>query len=290
MDTNNIKNDAENMTSFQKAWAILLPYLLYYLAYSAAYIILTFIQEALMGSLKENCRQFMTEHAGTVAGVTGGISMMLGIVPLIPMLKRELFRRRGMHSDVTGKEAVSRRIKELFFTGVLALTSSLGLNVLLTLTGFADSSGTYQEVARNQYGVVFGVGLILYGLISPLAEEVVFRGIIFNRMRRLYGPILAILVSGLFFGAFHGNLVQGVYGGCMGFLMAWLYEKSGWFAVPFFFHAMANLAVYITAYIGSLQEVLFTPAGCVILLIISAGCILVERRMGRTYDRDDNML
>ena len=108
----------------------------------------------------------------------------------------------------------ARRMAAL--TVVLAFSVSLGLNALLTLTGFADSSQTYQKVADRQYGVAFAVGFILYGLISPLAEEVVFRGVIYNRLRRLYNPAIGIVASGLLFGAFHGNLVQGVYGACLG--------------------------------------------------------------------------
>ncbi len=260
-EVKNIKNESTGLSSLRKAWEVLFPYLLYYLAYSTVYIILAFVQ------------------AATVAGVTGGLSMMLGVLPIIPMFKKELLWLSSMNSDDT-KQGRGRLIKEILFTGILAFCSSLGLNVLLTLTGFADSSQTYREVADNQYGVAFAAGLFLYGLISPLAEEVVFRGVIFNRMRRFYGPVLAIVASGLFFGAFHGNIVQGVYGGCMGILMACLYEKNSRFVIPFFFHMVSNLAVYITAYVEPLQEVLFTVAGCVVLLV-AAGCVwIVWKRDG----------
>lgn len=275
MKTKKVENGTEGQNSLQKAWEVLLPYLLYYLAYSAAYIILTFLQEALLNSKNEAYRSFMTEQAATVAGVTGGLGMMLGILPILPMLKKELGLRSSMNDQEKRGQSL---VKEILFTVIVAFASSLGLNIILTLTGLADSSQTYQEVADRQYGVVFVVGLILYGLVSPLAEEVVFRGVIFNRMRRLYGSFLAILASGLFFGAFHGNMVQGVYGGCMGILMAYLYERSGRFAVPFCFHMTANLAVYITAYTEYLQEMLFTPAVCVILLAVAVGCIVLDWR------------
>lgn len=275
-----IKKDTENMSSLQKAWEVLFPYLLYYLAYSAAYIVLAFVQEALLQSQGEEYQRFLTKQAATVAGVMGGLSMMLGVLPIVPMLKRELLWRSSMLDAVT-KRTRESLVKEILFTGILAVSSSLGLNVLLTLTGFADSSQAYRQVADHQYGVAFAVGLILYGLVSPLAEEVVFRGVIFNRLRRLYGPVLAIVASGLFFGAFHGNIVQGVYGGCMGILMAYLYERSGRFVIPFFFHMLSNLAVYITAHIEPLQEALFTAAGCAVLLMIAGGCVLaVWKREG----------
>lgn len=282
------KNNTGRQTSIQKAWEVLLPYLLYYLAYNAAYLILAFLYQTTVQSFGGAYGQFMDTHAPTVAGAMGGLCMLVGILPLVPMLKEELrgrgetlgFVRTKAAHDTEAVTAAGKRFmpgRMAVLTVLLALSASLGLNALLTLTGFADSSQTYQEVADRQYGVAFAVGLALYGLLSPLAEEVVFRGVIYNRLRRLYNPTVGIAVSGLFFGAFHGNLVQGVYGACLGMLMAYLYERSGRFLIPLLFHAVANLAVYTTARFAGVQEILFTPAGCAVLLAVSAGCVWVER-------------
>lgn len=266
---------------------MLFPYLLYYLGYNAAYLILAFAYQVTVKYLGGAYGQFMTAHAPTVAGVMGGLCMLAGILPLVPMLKEELqvrgetfgFVRTKAADDTKAITAADKRYMRRMaaLTALLALSASLGLNALLTLTGFADGSQAYQKVADRQYGVAFAVGLVLYGLISPFAEEVVFRGVIYNRLRRLYNPVIGIVVSGLLFGAFHGNLVQGVYGACLGMLMAYLYERSGRFLIPLIFHAVANLAVYTTARLAGVQEILFTPAGCVVLLAVSTGCVWVER-------------
>lgn len=299
-------------TSLQKAWEVLFPYLLYYLTYNAAYLILAFVYQATVEHFGGACGQFLTAHAANVTGVMGGLCMLAGILPVVPMLKEELRGRGETLCPATKKETGSgisaaavgtaggtgkveasedaaekltepvggsvRRMAAL--TVILAFSVSLGLNALLTLTGFADSSQTYQKVADRQYGVAFALGLVLYGLISPLAEEVVFRGVIYNRLRRLYNPAIGIAASGLLFGAFHGNLVQGVYGACLGMLMAYLYEKSGKFGMPFLFHAVANLAVYTTARMEGVQALLLTPAGCAAMLAVSAGCVLAVHRSG----------
>lgn len=278
-------------TSLGKAWEVLFPYLLYYLAYNAAYLVLAFAYQATVNRFGGAYGQFMTAHVPTVTGVMGGLCMLAGILPLAPMLKAEL-QERGETFDfktktVEGTDAVTaacRRYRQgrmAALTVLLALSASIGLNVLLTLTGFANGSQTYREVADRQYGVAFAVGLVLYGLISPFAEEVVFRGVIYNRLRRFYNPAIGIGISGLFFGAFHGNLVQGVYGACLGMLMAYLYERSGSFQIPLLFHAVANLAVYTTTRLESVQELLFTPAGCAVLLAVSAVCVWAERRLGK---------
>lgn len=320
------------MGKLQKAWEVLLPYLLYYLVYIVAYLVLALVYQVSIRSIEGIYWQFRMTHAvtvadvlaigcqsvlfasniyaSTIAGVMGGLCMLAGILPVVPMLKEELRGRGETLRPATKKETgsvisaaavgaaggtgkveacedaagkltklVSKNARRMaVLTVILAFSVSLGLNALLTLTGFADSSQTYQKVADRQYGVTFALGLVLYGLISPLAEEVVFRGVIYNRLRRLYNPAIGIVASGLLFGAFHGNPVQGVYGACLGMLMAYLYEKSGKFGTPFLFHAVANLAVYTTARMEGVQALLLTPAGCAVLLAVSAGCVLAVQK------------
>lgn len=263
------KNDTGRKTSLQKTWEVLFPYLLYYLTYNAAYLILAFAYQVTRENAGGAYGEFVRSHAATVVGVMNGLCMLAGILPLVPMLKSELRERGGA---VKGSGIMTA------LTAVLAFSVSLGLNALFTLIGFVDSSQAYREVADRQYGVAFAVGVILYGLISPLAEEVVFRGVIYNRMRRFYGPAVGIVMSGILFGVFHGNPVQGVYGACLGMLMSYLYERSRRFMIPLLFHAVANLAVYTSARIDRVQ---LTPAGCAVLLAVSIGCIVMERRFGK---------
>lgn len=266
----------EKRVSFQKAWDILFPFLLYYLAYNAAYLILAILYQASVKSIGGAYGEFMTANEAAVSGIAGGLCSLAGILPLLPMLKKELFWRRERCGSraVGGTEDGGKRkvFARLTIAVIFAVCVSLGINALFTLTGFAESSETYRQVADRQYGVAFGIGLILYGLISPLAEEAVFRGVIYNRMRRHFGPLVGIVASALFFGLFHGNLVQGVYGTVMGILIACVYERQGSFVSPFLFHAAANLSVYAAAHFPGVQAVLFTPAGCAVLLAAAAGC------------------
>lgn len=264
-----------DMTSLQKAWEVLFPCLLYYLTYNAIYLILAFLLNVMQNSLGEGYEQWLTAHTATISGVAGGLCKVLGILPLVPMLRRELADRKtseGRRLSVC-RHGLTEWVKRAFTTVLLAFSASLSLNILLTLTGFTDSSQTYQEVADRQYGVAFGIGIVLYGLAAPLVEEVVFRGVIYNRLRRFYGSVIGMVVSGIFFGIFHGNLVQGVYGACVGILIAYVYERQGSFFFPVLFHAVANLVVYSIVYLQAVRDALFTPWGCGILLLVSAGCV-----------------
>lgn len=268
--------------TFYKIWDILKPFLIYYILHNVVFVLGLSLCRMTAEALGDEYLTYLTGHAQTVTGVVSGLSMFICVLPLLPMLRRELAGHKASVSCAKRQN----KVVSIALTVMLAVSSSLGLNVLFALTGMVKNSVEYQEVANRQYGVAFGIGMLLYGLISPIAEEIVFRGLVFNRMRRYYPHMAAVLVSGVLFGIYHGNLVQGLYGGCMGILMAYMYERRHSFAVPCLFHATANTVVYAAAQSSRLQEEaawiwqgIYTPQGCVILLGIAAACVVITERM-----------
>lgn len=269
--------------SIYKVWEVFGPFITYYFTYNAAFLLIAYMCNAAMGYFGIELREYMTTHEATLTNAVSGLSMLIGVLPLIPMLRRELaVNRESADNEASGKVEsgkVRQKIVDVVLTVILAASSSVGINILLALTGFVQTSAVYQDVARQQYGVIFGVGAVLFGLISPIVEEIVFRGLVFNRMRRYYPVAVAMIVSGMLFGAYHGNLVQGVYGTCMGILLAYTYERMRSFFIPCLFHAVANLMVYTLAQNAEVHARVFTAAGCVILLTISGICIFVIEKL-----------
>lgn len=154
--------------------------------------------------------------------------------------------REGQDGSRLGSRGEGRPLLpgSLSFFG-LAVSLPLGLNLLLSLLPLAKLSPSFQETAASQAAVPVWLGLALYGLAAPFSEELVFRGILYGRARQLFGKSAAMLFSGLLFGIYHGNLVQGVYGALLGTLLCFLYEREGSLLAPVIFHGTANLAVYL---------------------------------------------
>lgn len=126
---------------------------------------------------------------------------------------------------------------------------ALLLNYLFVVTGFIQNSEQYQKVAERQFSLPFWLAFLFYGILSPFAEEVLFRGILYRFFKRTMNQKIALFGSALVFGAFHGNPVQMVYGTLMGIMMAWWYEKEGRLLAPILFHGAANTAVYLISYL-----------------------------------------
>lgn len=159
--------------------------------------------------------------------------------------------------------------------------SSLGLNIAMELAGVVDKSAEYQKVVADQYSAHFLLGLIAYGLVSPIAEELVFRGIIHNVLKRNMANKVALVYSSVFFGFYHMNYVQGVYGFVMGCLIAYAYEYFGSFKLAVAVHVAINVLVYCLSYTPVVESGFVSWPVCLVLAVMAVVCL---RQMGRRKD------
>lgn len=271
----NEKNNYSNHICAAKD--ILIPVLIYFLVYLLALAGFTSVISDILRKLmihENNMCNIITEQEATIKGIINGIAMLIGIMPLIPSFRKEIKENRN---KLTGKH-INRIPVSILLTVVLAVTSSITINILFVWLHILDMSKSYSQVSENQYSVMFLFGLFLYGVVSPLAEEVVFRGIVYNRMKKYFSVKVSIAASACFFGIYHANLVQGIYGLLMGVLIAYVYEKFDSFFYAFLFHAAANIAVYTVTSYENLYRIVMTPYACVILAgILLVGLIVVFR-------------
>ena len=71
-----------------------------------------------------------------------------------------------------------------------------------------------------------GLRVLVIAILAPLIEEYLFRKQLIDRMRP-YGERLAVTVSALLFGLFHGNLSQFFYAFALGLVFGYLYLRTG---------------------------------------------------------------
>ena len=86
---------------------------------------------------------------------------------------------------------------------------------------------------------------------APLAEEMVFRVVIYRRLRRETGFWMAAAVSSLLFALYHGNLPQGIYALLVGAVLAFLMESYQAALAPVLAHMAANLLSVLLTWAGT---------------------------------------
>ena len=81
---------------------------------------------------------------------------------------------------------------------------------------------TLTETAEQVSGASDTFSMFLYvGLFAPVAEEILFRGLLL-RMLRPYGKRFAILATAFLFAMFHGNFVQSPYAFVIGLVLGYV--------------------------------------------------------------------
>ena len=114
-------------------------------------------------------------------------------------------------------------------------------NNLIKLSQLSQYSELYEKTSTGLYSASFGIQLVALGIVAPIAEELLFRGVVFNRLKVSLSVKMAAIWSSLVFAAFHVNLVQFIYALIMGLALAWIYEQYGSIKAPILFHIFANI-------------------------------------------------
>ncbi|MGH2410358.1 MAG: lysostaphin resistance A-like protein, partial [Chloroflexota bacterium] len=88
---------------------------------------------------------------------------------------------------------------------------------------------------------VLDVVIILTGVVlTPLVEELLFRGVLYQALRRTMPMGTAALIGSMIFAGMHFTLALFIPLTVMGYVLAWLYERSGSLIPGMLVHACNN--------------------------------------------------
>ena len=166
----------------------------------------------------------------------------------------------------------------LRYVGIVAFLSvcvSVLLNILLLQTNLPEYSERYQEASVLLYSPPFWQQLLTSGLLIPIVEELVFRGIGFRLLRRWISFPWAMIISAVGFGAYHGNLVQFVYATICGVLLAYLCEKYDSIIAPIVSHMAMNIVAVLLTQWGVFAQVLKSGMVSLVVIVACGVCVAI---------------
>lgn len=170
-------------------------------------------------------------------------------VVLIPIYILLLMGDEKKRRNSLGIRYTTPGIKRLGVVFVLGMSAAVSVNVIVSLSQIARFSPKYQQVSEVIYSGGLFMEIVSAVISAPILEELFFRGMIYKRLRDMINVKATVVISALFFGAFHGNLVQFVYAFIIGLMLAYVYEKFKTIWAPVIFHIGANLiSVLITEF------------------------------------------
>ncbi len=166
--------------------------------------------------------------------------------------------------------------------------------ILQSALGLSDTG--YERVAQNFYQQELLIEIAALCVLGPLAEEIVYRGFVYQRLREKGSETLAAVCSALLFGVMHFNLVQCAYAFVLGILLAHIVNRTGSLLTAAAAHMAANLVSVLwteTDWLELLNQAGLRQYAAAVLSVLFTGMFLsygnqMSRRSGQAKQRTDN--
>lgn len=112
-----------------------------------------------------------------------------------------------------------------------------------------DLSDLLSQIPQVAWPVLLA-GAVLFIFVNAIGEELIWRGLFIDRLGSMFGPLTAIMIQGVSFGAQHAQGVpRGLVGmgmaGIWGIMLGWLRRSSGGMLAPIFAHLVADATVAV---------------------------------------------
>ena len=235
-----------NSSYWRRVWDLVYPWLVYQgivtlvMMGISGYLLITQPQvfDTLQG-LRDSTTVFnelMQKHYVLIA--------LIGCALTIPLLWLFMVkdRQKEQREDFRLEQWQRTGFLSFLLCFVLGISSCIVLNHVLIYSGVYDLLAEgFEDTAQTLYQGKLLPELISIGILTPLVEELLFRGLAYRRIRWYLDALPAMIVSALLFALFHGNLLQGIYAFAMGFLMAFVYERTHHILAPICIHVGGNL-------------------------------------------------
>lgn len=157
------------------------------------------------------------------AFLIGAIAMKASVKQLLPFKKVPMSTVAALLTFGVAVAQVSNNIASRF-------------SIIFENMGFSTDYGDVG--ADNALEIVLMV--ITVGVLPAFFEEILFRGLVLNRLQKVTSDTFAIFFSALMFGLIHGNVVQIPFAFLLGLYLGWMtvYTKS---IIPaMLFHCLNN--------------------------------------------------
>lgn len=242
-----------------RIWRIACPVLVYYIVSELVYF-------ALELSLGTETQNYMQKQLLCAAAT----------IPFTLVFYREDGRA------ASEKQSLKQNVMRCFCAALGGASLGIAVNNVLAMTPLIGYSKGFQTANAAFFAGSVAFELLGSCLVIPIAEELLFRGVVFRRLRLLVGGTPAVVCSALLFGVMHFNLVQFLYASALGLFLAWLYARTGRLSAAVLAHMAANLAAVVRTETGFLsfgfvadaRGILFTAA----MAAVFAGALFLLRR------------
>lgn len=175
-----------------------------------------------------------------------------------------------------------------------------GINIGLETIGYKLSN--IDLPLTNGWWYVLNIFLLAF--LPAVCEELIFRGVIFNGLRKNTKDITAVLISALLFALMHGRLEQLVYPFILGIILGVVVLRTKSVVASMIVHFCNNLIVVTLTFVEKMKGFNFMPSSvwlfwvlAVVLLFVTFGLLFIidkfyfkkhQKEDGEEYQKDQS--
>ena len=188
----------------------------------------------------------------------------------------------------TGRSTMTLIILSL----LLAVCLNIVLNALILSSGVQKIDPLYQQAAQTFAEGSLPLQILAYGVLVPVAEESLFRGIVYSFFKSRFNGsakrhTAAVLLTSLVFAVYHGNLTQGLYAFLLSLAFCFVADCGG-LIMSIVLHVGVNLTSLIGEYIQRYQTLLTRPSEgwplILIAVVFAAGLICLILKISKSQN------
>lgn len=157
---------------------------------------------------------------------------------------------RRPFSDLGFVKPLNRYVVLGFVVGVslFVVIGFLG-SILTQLLGVPAPQSFAVAVKGVDYQWEFVLLTVLGGIVAPIKEEMLFRGLIYPPLRQTLGKAKGMLLTGMFFATLHFDIVRFLPLFIGGVVLTWVYQRSSSIWPAIFAHGTWNILMAIALWI-----------------------------------------
>ncbi|WP_099305701.1 CPBP family intramembrane glutamic endopeptidase [Bacillus sp. Marseille-P3800] len=197
------------------------------------WVLQNFLQQLFQNSL----------YAGTMTGFVMAVVFTLGVYVIA-------LRPHQLSWHAVGVRRFSQTYwKWIIVWTIVLIVASLLIVILMDLFQMSTENEKTESLTTDMNWLTFSIGFISAAIISPIYEEIFYRGFLYRWFRVKWGMWAGLLCSSFIFTIVHVptyntlpvNFISGL-------VFAWTYEKTGSILPAILIHGTFNgLAVILTA-------------------------------------------
>jgi membrane protease YdiL (CAAX protease family) len=156
----------------------------------------------------------------------------------------------GTNRPALGRAILAAVVVALVVTPVALILNKYSAEIITTLQRKPAEIQQSMKVLEISYTLVKRIIFSFAGIVlAPIAEEIIFRGVLYATIKEVGYPRLALFGTSLLFGAIHGSAMTLVPLTFFAIVLTILYERTGRLLVPIVAHATFNAANIITYFV-----------------------------------------